>query len=97
MPRIQINEERFDDLLGDEFFGFFEGNPIWLFRALSHFVTNGDGQYMEQDEAFKWLKSTYTLREIRQIRSEFLTKLQEKAVPLASEKPSETPSSQEPK
>jgi hypothetical protein len=97
MTQIKIDPDRFDDLLGDEFFGFFEGNPIWLYKALSHFVMNGNNAYMEPDEALKWLKANFTLRQIKEIRSEFLKELQEKAVPLASEKQSETPPSVEPK
>lgn len=95
MPEIKIDNDRFDDLLGDEFFGFFEGNPVWLYKALSHFVMNGNNTYMETDEAFKWLKSNYTLRQIKSIRSEFLKELQERSVPLAKEKQSETVPSQE--
>jgi hypothetical protein len=96
MPKIQIDPDRFDDLLGDEFFGFFEGNPIWLYKALSHFVLadsqNGSThtEYMAADMALTWLKSNFTLREVKELRSEFLKSLQERAVPLAKEKQSET-------
>jgi len=103
MPKIQIDPDRFDDLLGDEFFGFFEGNPIWLYKALSHFVLadsqngNKHTEYLSSDDALAWLKSTYTLREIKSIRSEFLKKLQEQSVPLVKENQSETQQSQEQK
>jgi hypothetical protein len=95
MPKVQIDPDRFDDLLGDEFFGFFEGNPIWLYKALSHFVLadqNGSNhtEYMAADDALAWLKSNFTLREVKELRSEFLKNLQERAVPLQSEKQSET-------
>jgi hypothetical protein len=97
MPKVQIDPDRFDDLLGDEFFGFFEGNPIWLYKALSHFVLadtpqngNNHTEYMAVDVALAWLKSNFTLREVKELRSEFLKSLQERAVPLASEKQSET-------
>jgi|SRR3990172_3017951 len=95
MAKVKIDPDRFDDLLGDEFFGFFEGNLVWLYKALSHFVMNGDGNYMNEDEGLKWLKSNFKIKEVKEIRSEFLKELQERSVPLASEKQSETPSSQE--
>jgi len=131
MPKIQIDPDRFDDLLGDEFFGFFEGNPIWLYRALSHFAilsndelkvkleylrkqneknpddkeiekqlkyySNGFDGYLLQNEAFIWLKANFTLRQIKEVRSEFLKNLQDRAAPLEREKPSETVPSQEQK
>jgi hypothetical protein len=99
MPKVHIDPERFNDLLGDEFFGFFEGNPIWLYKALSHFVlnsNNGHTEYLSPEDGLKWLKSTYTLREIKEVRSEFLKSLQDR-VPLANEKQSETQPSVEPK
>lgn len=97
-PRIQIDPERFDELLGDEFFGFFEGNLIWLYKALSHFVLNGENgntEYMSPEDAFAWLKSTYTVKEIKEVRRAFLENMQKQAVPLVSEKGSETALSQE--
>lgn len=90
MAEIKIDPDRFEDLLGTEFFGFFEGNPVWLYKALSHFVMNGDGNYMDDKAGFQWVKENYTLRQVKKIRSEFLKKLQERSVPLSSEKQSET-------